>query len=295
MNGVSIRLAVTAHYDTELVITFKFGVFNPSYFFINILDEDTITFPWYLAIYDETPANRDYLVYDDETEEWSIVADGDPEVDFNELTISVGDLDENLHTYEGKLTIPLGSIISESSGDEDHVDLAFRMGTEYAHDTSGGESDTPAYACYYGDFLAVINETPRANLMRGTVVTDFRDKKTITLDMFDAGWNYRNSIFRFINQYRYDLAEDWTYGSGSDSLENWLMKAKYQIYRIARQKIIMGIHSPVMPMVALMRPWIDSKQSNMIFVSLSVIFKPQSNIQTVELYEYDNVEEINLV
>jgi hypothetical protein len=297
MNGLSTRFAITVHEDTEVVIKFKFGVFNASTFFITILKEDTITFPWYLAIYDDTPANRDYFVYDEDTETWSLEVDGDPEVDFNELTISVGDLDEDLHTYEGTLTIPVGTVISTSSGDEDHVDLCFRMGTEYAHDTSGTESDTPASGCYYGDFEAVINETPRGNLIRGTVVTDFRDKKTITLDLFDAGWSYRNSIFRFVTASRYDLAEDWTYPglSGIDSLENHLMRAKYQIYRIARQKISMDLFSTDQPLLPLIQPWVDSKQSNMVFVILSTIFKPQENIQSVELHEYDNLEVINLV
>jgi len=295
MNGMTIRFGLTALYDTELIIKFKFGVFNTSMFWVYPVDEITITFNWYLALYDSAVADRDYIWWDPVAEEWSIVSDGDPEVDFNTLEISASELDPDLHTYEGTLTIPIGSIYpGTSSAAENHLDLIFRMGTENAEHSL--ETDKPATACYYGDFSAVINENTRTNLLRGGVVTDFLDTKVLSYTLFDAGWNYRNSLYRYVNQYRYDLAEDWTYdGMTLDVLENWIMKSKYKLYRIARQKIVMDVHSSTLPIIKLLSGWIDSKQSNKEFIQLSTIYKPQSDIQTIELYEYDDTEEINLI
>jgi len=295
MNGMSIRFGLTALYDTELVIKFKFGVYSTARFWLYPSDEITITFNWYLALYDSVVADRDYIWWDPVAEDWTIVDDGDPEVNFNTLEISASELDADLHTYEGTLTIPIGEIYpGTSSAAENHLDLIFRMGTENAEHSL--ETDKPADACYYGDFSAVINENTRTNLLRGEVVTDFLDTKVLNYTLFDAGWNYRNSIYRYVNQYRYDLAEDWTYdGVTLDVLENWILKSKFRLSRIARQKITMDVHSSTETMLPLLQTWEDNKQSDMEFVQLSTIYRPQKDIQTIELYEYDNTEVINLV
>jgi len=121
------------------------------------------------------------------------------------------------------------------------------------------------------------------------------EKKTLTVDLFDAGWSYRNSLFRYVNQYYNTLAEDWTYGSGNDELEDWLMTSKFRLYHVARQKIIMETYLIGIPSYELLYQWLDNKQSDLQFICLGMILKPQSNTAEVQLYEYDDSETITLI
>ncbi len=298
VNGLTTRFNLTAHWDTELIIKFKFGVHSQAQFWISGLVQDrTITFYWYLSTYDQVLANRDFFDNsDDSLDTWTYVPNGDPTVNFNTVVISGADLDPDLHTYEATINIPIGDIagVVASSGDENHLDLVFRLGHEVA--SQAGESDKPANSCYYGDISAAITEAPHDNLLEGEITTDFLDKKTISLDLFNAGWSYRNSLYKYISAYEYNLAEDWTYAAAAiDDLSNWLMVSKFRLYRIARQKITMALNVPSQPIYGLLGVWEDSKQATLTFIQLSTIYLPQSNTQFVELYEYDDAETVNLI
>jgi len=295
MNGLITRFRITAQSDTELEIKFKFGVTNMSSFFaLGLNSEKTINFYWYLCTYEPVYADRDFYWLNPATEAYELVLDGDPEVNYNTLIVTGADFDQSLLTYEGSFTIPIGTVTPVASAGNEDMDLIFKMGTEICQQS--GEIDKPANSCYYGDFVAIVNETPMDNLLRGTVVTDFKDKKTISLEMFDAGYGYRNSIYRYLNQYSYELAEDWTYdGVTMDSLANWFLKTKFRLYRIARQTLEISYYIEDWPTMPLTWSWIDTKQANKIFIQLGVIHRPESNIQICQLYEYDNTEVINLV
>jgi len=312
LNGLSTRFFVTANGDTNLIIKWKFGVHNPGLFRINITSEDTITFHWSLCLYDPTEANRDYIVWvpdssggeEEETNgSWTLVNDGDPIADTNTHVITLADLDPEYLVYEGEFKIALGQVdgILDSSGDSQNLDLMFVMGTETCQ--VSGETDKPADGAYYGDFVAAIDESPDVNLLQGEITTQFLEKKEITLDLFDAGWNYRNALFRYVNAYQFAPTSIWTYGFsgdsylwGQDSVAKILMASKFRIYRVARQVIEMDLHHPAgLAYFPLCYPFVDSKQSNKLFVSLSTILRPQENTTTIKLYEYDSAEEVNLI
>ena len=172
--------------------------------------------------------------------------------------------------------------------DQDNLDLVFRMGTELV--SKAGETDNVPNVCYYGDFRAATSGSPEDNLLRGDITTDFLNKMTVSMDLFDAGWNYRNSLVR--NTGAIFLTEEWL---GNMSLAEVLLSQKFRLYRIARQMITMDVHDIiVLPSYGILVPWTDSKQSNMVFIQLENVHKPQSNTRTVTLYEYDDTEDITL-
>jgi len=303
LNGLTTRFTTSTNgFDTMLIIDFKFGVADINYLaywldateFADNPSDTTITFYWYLCTYEAVIANRDFIWYNEATDLWELVIDGDEQTEYNTLEITAADLDNDLLTYSGTIKIPLGKVdgITDSSGDQNDLDLVFRMGTELV--TKAGESDTPAYICYYGDFRASVSGAPENNLLRGDITTDFLDKKEISLDLFDAGWNYRNALVRNTGSvYLTDLWDDGS-GSGGESLAEILMKSKFRLYRVARQVINLIMHDIAIPMYVVMGPWYDDKQSDKKFVTLSVTTKPQSNTQQLSLYEYDDAEDITL-
>jgi hypothetical protein len=297
VSGLSTRFNLTAQYDTVLNIKFKFGIPNLTYLYASGLREDiTITFHYYLCTYDSVEANRDYFDHsDDSTDTWTFVADGDPRVNYNTVVITAADLDDDLWTYEASINVPIGEIsgVLDSSGEIEDLDLIFCLGTEVC--SQAGESDKAANSCYYGDIVATVSEEPKDNLIEGVITTDFVEKKQITLDLFDAGWSYRNSLFRYVNQYYNTLATDWTYGdSAIHELEDWLMKSKFRYYRIARQKLVMELHNPIILNWELLYPFIENKQNNMPLILMGQTIRPEGRSILFELYEYDNTETMYL-
>lgn len=300
--GLSQRFNLTADWNTALKIQFKFGVTNLTYLSSAPLppEDISITFYYYLCTYDEVEANRDYIYFDvtssaDEGT-WTMVANGDPTVNYNTVEISMADMDHSLFTYQASVDIPIGSIdgIVSSSGAEADMDLIFCLGTEVIR--AAANPDKAANSCYYGDIVATVSEAPAYNLLEGKITTDFIEKKEISMELFDAGWSYRNSLFRYVNQYYNTIAEDWTYdGVTIQELQEWLLSTKFRLNRIARQKISMDVYTTILPAFELLWPWYDSKQSDLPFTILSQIIKPQSNTISIELYEYDDAETITLI
>lgn len=295
--GLSTRFNLTAQWDTVLNIKFKWGVdqfWNISAF--GLRENWQITFTYYLCTYDEVEANRDYFDNSDNSlDEWTLVPDGDPTVNYNTIQITGADLDDTLRTTELSINVPIGEIdgVLDSSGDEGHLDLIFCLGTEIVFEPTFGER--AAMACWYGDIVATVSQANRHNLIEGVVDTNFIEKKELTLTLFDAGWSYRNSLFRYVNQYYNTLAEDWTYdGVTIDELEDWIVANKFRFYRIARQEIVMDVYSTIMPTFELLWPFYDSKQADKTFTLLGVTSYPSKNTHHLELCEYDDQEEITL-
>ena len=302
MNGLTTRFTTSTNgFDTELVITFKWAPQSLDLLaswlgesqFADNPEQTKITFYWYLCTYEAIIAQRDFFWLNPATDMWEYVIDGDEQTNFNILEITAADLDKDFLTFTGTFKIPIGDLVSSSSGDSDDLDLVFRMGTEEVD--KAGESASPASKCYYGDFRASVSGAPEDNLLRGDITTDFLDKKIIELALFDSGWNYRNGLVR-PTSFNF-LTDLWTYGGSDDlgSLAEILMKSKFRLYRIARQKITMTVHDPTFAVWGLVTPFVDSKQSNKIFIMLEHTYRPQSDGREVVLYEYDDTEEINLV
>jgi hypothetical protein len=72
-----------------------------------------------------------------------------------------------------------------------------------------------------------------------------------------------------------------------------LLKNKFQLYNRSRQKITSDVFRKLS--LQPLQLFTDSKQSDKPFVLGNISYKPMSDIYTVELFEYDNTTDINLV
>lgn len=290
LNGLTTSFKISVQEDTEITIKFKFGLPHaygpPDPAFFDNPGDTEITFPWFLRF-----GPIGYCVYGESSGEWSSSAF----MTANTLVITGDDLDQNRWTYEGELVVPIGQImfdlLGSSSALEQELTMYFRMGTENFEDTVGAAWDEPCDAAVYGDFNAIITETLPDNLLRGTHNSDFLDKKEIELIMFDTTWTYRNALLRGTDFVA--LTQEWGFGSEFESLARHILKEKFQLYNVARQKMRVEYISdtPLRPL----QGFHDGKQSNKEFVALSYIYYPEKNTHDVELWEYDDSTVINLV
>lgn len=302
LNGLTSRFAATVTWQTVIVITFKFGIHQWSSFkeeyesaYINNASDMKITFYWFLSNY-VYPGARDYYVYDEVNDIWEEVVAGDPTTDYNTLEITAADIDEDLGTYSGTLKIRIGEVISTSSGDLDSMDFVFRMGTEERSGWPSGLDVPFTQGCYYGDFKCVTTNNKENNLIQGEITTDFLNKKTITLDVFDGQWHHRGALVNLTTPET--LTMDWAFSgapSTTDELYRWLMASKFRLYRVARQVITMTIYAPGLSLFGLLTAFADSKQPTKSFVLLSFVQRPGTGEYQLKLYEYDYEEDINLV
>lgn len=288
LNGLTTRFLVTVHPDTQLTIKFKWLWVAPYPGFLTDPSNYDFHFYWYLR----TPSD-DYIHYLVSAGTWELMSSGTPSTGYNIQTVGGGEFDPDLHSVEVSITIDLGEAFNPS----DHIDtnLIFRWGTELIEPLVSG-STIPALFSYVGDFEATISETLEDNLIRGDQVTDFLEKKTITLDLFDSTWSYRNSmLYWFTGTADWSrLTEDWTYdGVTLMTLDRWLMSSRFRLYLIARQKI--SVDYIYQGILQLMQIWTDSKQSGKYFILGSDIYLPESNQHSVELWEYDDTTTINLI
>ncbi|MCK5016204.1 MAG: hypothetical protein KAS32_03950, partial [Candidatus Peribacteraceae bacterium] len=288
-NGLTTRFRITARVDTSLTINFKFSTNFAA--IIPIPSEYIVRFYWYLRT-----NSGDYFDQGESSGDWNLVPGGDPAVNYNVLEVSANSFSESYpNSYEGAITIPIGDIIGTSDDFSEDMDLIFRMGTEEHQVIDEPSTADPFYlTAWYGDFVATISESLIDNLIRGDLNTDFLDKRTISLNLFDTGsWSYRNAFL---------MGAEWTYLTGEwgrDSVflplaEN-LLQSKFRLYNVARQKIAMSYHSYDANDFQPLLLWRDAKQSNKTFALCSDIHYPERDTHEVELWEYDNTTVINLI
>jgi len=288
--GLTTRFKITARDDTSVTINFKFAanfagiIADPS--------EYLIRFYWYLRT-----VNGEYFHQGESSGIWEWVPGGSPSTHYNVLEVSASDFSQDYpNAYEGSLTIPVGDIVGSLSSfaDTKELDLIFRMGTEeHMVVDEPSTADSFYLAAWYGDFVCTISEALINNLIRGDLNTDFLDKKTITLDVFDTGsWSYRNSLLYGSNWE--NLTEEWTRGeSAALPLSENLLQSKFRLYNVARQKLSIGYRTT--DLLRPLRIWEDDKQSNKQFVLASDTHLPEQDRHNVELWEYDNTTDINLI
>jgi len=295
LNGLTTRFKITVLDDTEITIKFKWWVSQlysglPALF--SSPENTEIVFNYYVRI-----GLNDYLVNEETADTWSIVSGV---MTGNVHRIMATELDQDRWTYDGEIVIPIGEILGPSSGLEDDVDIIFRMGHEQCWHSEGLFTAQPADFCAYGDFHVAIRETPPDNLFRGEVSTDFLDKKVISLDLHDGGWSYRNTLRTggvLVGGDYFNLTtSSWGYTLlDRDYLHNKLMESKFRLYRIARQRIKLD-YFPNSP--GWYRPlslWKDNKQSDKEFIMLRNTHDVAKGKNTLELWEFDDTETINLI
>lgn len=283
-NGLSTHFRLTLKDDTMLTLKWKFSGPVASALSGNIEDY-TITFPWWLGVIIQGEATM-YYVFEDVDGVWTYNI-ANPETAMQTIEVSGAELDPVLFSVELSVTIPIGEIFASSSGRGEDADIYFGIGTEQFNT---GTPQPLAFAAY-GDLDASISETADDNLIQGSINTDFLNKKTITLDLFDSGWSYRNVL---LTGPSFNLrATEWGYDSVSDSLSRWLLASKFRLFNVARQKIVLDYIT-----TELFQPlqlWSDNKQSDKQFILTSDIYKPESDRHTLEFSEYDNTTDINLI
>jgi hypothetical protein len=225
----------------------------------------------------------------------------------NTLTIRGTDFDPDTRTYEGQFVIPIGELYSSSSGWMDNMAMIFRMGTELVTDEGTGRAvywtDEPMGWAIYGDFFAAVDEALDDNLLEGAINTDFLERKTIALDVFDSSWNYRNALKikgmdLGLNYGWFNLSNLWSWDSGNyDTLARKLMESKFRLYRVGRQKITLRYNTKRLarPLFYPLALFYDNKQSDKTFIMTYHLFRPDKDEVVVELWEYDNAETINLI
>jgi len=290
IDGLTTRFKITAREDTSVTINFKFAA-NFAAIIPNPPDY-VVRFYWYLRT-----TNDEYFHQGESSGIWEWVPGGSPETHYNVLEVSASDFSKDYpNAYEGSLTIPVGDIISDLSSfpGTKELDLIFRMGTEeHMVVDEPSTADSFYIAAWYGDFVCTISEALINNLIRGDLNTDFLDKRQITLDLFDTGsWSYRNSLL-----YGSDwdnLTEEWTRGESTTlPLAEKLLQSKFRLYNVARQKL--SISYRTREVLRPLRIWEDAKQSNKQFVLAGDTFLPERDRHNVELWEYDNTTDINLI
>ena len=302
-NGITTRFQVTCKADTELTISWKYivpaGFAQPQVW--NFPEDYNCHFYYVLwnglnAQFALEESSGEFVYYTS----GSIVYANDIEFSATEYDIKYGA--SGYLRKELSITVPLGAAYGLSSSDTEDMDLIFRCGHCKMFSDVYADS-VPSYAIL-GDFVAVISETPQENLIEGTVVTDFLDKKTIELDLYDTNsWSYRNTVLAegtdaygdaWINR-----TGDWTWGdSETDSLAHRLLESKFRLYRIARQTIKVRYIFYGTTVDWTLRPltkYVDNKQSNKEFILLEDTHRPEADSHEVLLSEYDDTEDINLV
>lgn len=308
LNGLTTRFVASITEDSVIVITFKFGLggwasYKVDYdsVYQNNLSEQTIRFYWFLATY-VYPGAEEYFMYDADTDTWYIESAGDPDGGgdpdngaCNKLDITFSDLDKDLGTYTGTLKIRIGEVISDSSADLENIEFVFRMGQEKIN-AVGYTTNLPGMHVYYGDFKVAVNDTKFINYYKGEINTDFLEKKTITMKVFDGIWQSQGALV--VNDSLEYLTSEWEDHNdpswGVESLARWLLIYKFKLHTVARQIIEMDIYGPEIPPFSVVTSFIDSKQSNKLFILLSNISRPESNIQTLKMYEYNITEDVTL-
>ena len=290
-NGLSTRFKLTVTPDMMLTLRFKYGISNTSVIpgYTGNLNDYKITFHWWLRNISL------YFMYGESADMWSIgsIADGDI---IQGKIVNGSEFDADLLTVEVSITIPIGDVLSDSSGDTPDVSLEFGIGHEqWELIDEPSVLDDPLDTSYFGDAHASVDEPPENNLITGEINTDFLDKKTIDINLFDANWQYRNAIYYDTDFL--ELTTYWGYDSEMDTLARMLLASKFRLYNVARQQIKLNyiIRSAAAGYIRPLSLFYDNKQSNKTFILCEHVFHPEQDDHEIVLREYDNTTSIILV
>lgn len=164
----------------------------------------------------------------------------------------------------------------------------------------GGATEGTAAVSYIGDiFITMTGGEEEANVIEGITNTDFINKRTIELDVADCiNWNYKNVVLRgddlLSRTALWDSSDNTSSGdTGPYSLIDWILYYKFRIYNVSRQIITSNVVTGDM-----LRPFslfTEQKQADKKFILTGFRHSPIDAEYEVQLDEYDNETEINLM
>jgi len=277
--GLYTRFDMSVSEDTVLKVSFKFAAYYSVHW-----EEDNydVQFHWYLR---DAPGNY-FIVYNDSSEEWERVSATEATA-LQEIVVPISSFDEDNRSVEISFSVPLGEITAYS-GDKN---LVLCIGTELMQ--RDGFAEVPALNAYYGDINLTVQENKEDNVIEAEVNTNFLNKKTIKLDLFDINsFNYKNGVLYGTDFY--NRSAEWSNGdSNTFDLVEHLIRNKFQFYSISRQTLKGSVKSG--SILSMFQTFEDSEQSGKYFVLIAYAYSPISDTFECVLYEYDNITEINLI
>lgn len=290
-NGISTKFRLTLEADTSLTVKWKYSPMSMNFVEgSSDLGDYEVTFYYWVAFRYNDEGAWHFLGYIESSDTWEDAGSGLPADNLLTVNVPGSNFDSELLTTEVAVTIPIGETLFNSTG-EDDISITFGIGHEFWDDYVISAPKPSTYATF-GDVQATISQSEENNQIKGELNTDFLDKRTYSVDLFDSGWSYRNvscTGTTFSNR-----TDSWGYsGSFTDTLPRLLLASKFRLYNIARQRMKIDYFTNT-----FFRPlcmWQDNKQSNKQLVMLGDTYKPESRIHTVELYEFDDTTEINLI
>jgi len=285
-NGLTTMFKLTLKSDTQLTLKWKYSAVSETIIpGSSALEDYTITFTYWIAVI--VGASTYFLFYNESAGTWTYNV-ATVATALQTIEVSGSELDPSTFSCEVSLTIPIGDTLVNTTDPPD-VNVYFGIGTEEFDD--GIITPQPSAYAAYGDISATISETADNNLIKGSVNTAFLNELIVDLELFDSGWSYRNVLLTGSNFHL--RATEWGYASSSDSLARRLLASKFRYYNVARQKITLDYITD--ELLHPLQLWLDNKQSDKKFILTGDAFLPEADRHSVELTEYDDETEINLI
>lgn len=273
---------------------------------------ESINVRFYWTAYNNTTS--EYIKYDANADpEWTLEATNPS----NYFTVTAAAFDLKRTMYEPSISIPIGSeeyfptlADFSSLGTATTMDITFIIGMCVLEETDNPlwpnstrpDGSAPMKSEYIGDVSASVTGSAEANTITGETISNFLDKKTISLSLFDTeNWNYRNSIMKDRDGANYYINKtfDWSTADHDNiPLTDVLMASKFRLYRVARQKIKMTNYITSLTFWHQFRigeVWTDSKQTGLKFILAEDVHTPDLDKHDLTLFEYDDTEEITLL
>jgi len=152
---------------------------------------------------------------------------------------------------------------------------------------------------WIGDiFVTTSGETPPDNLLKGEINIDFVNTKKINLEIGDIpNVNYKNGILMDYAAGEYkSRTENWTRPNSGvllKPLDEIIMMDKFRLYYTAKQHLSGIVLQNTK--LNILQMFTDINQPSKKYILMGLIYKPTKSMYEVQLLEYDNTTDINLL
>ena len=305
--GMFTSFRVSASPDIIMTITFKYAT-RELPFPTNEADEWEVWFRWTLGLNNK---GNQYLAHDDDAGTWSVVVPADPPLNATNRHIVQGtEFDLINKSVQVTIQIPMeGYIINPEGPYAGDKVYTFGIGTEVKHHTGTPADNDPDDDCYFGDVKIITNLPPNDNYVKGEINTNVLNRKKIVQHLSDdSNLGIRNAIF-YGSENTTDpddldeKTETWVDEHSPTTvgipLAHMRIKDKFRLYNVNRQELSADLLSTLN-----YRPFqrfYDSNQAESSggegphFIVTKTIYKPEQDMCSTTMIEYDVDEDINLI